>query len=122
MPGKYLPESFTPASRLKSDSIKSPITAAVLRMIPSATACFQFMPVSLAPERRAKNTLATVQAIAAQTFRGSANGPSLLEAFEARLIALSNAHTILTQSNWEGADIRDIGPERREQGTPARCA
>ena len=57
---------------------------------------------------RVKNTLTTVQAIAAQTFRCSTTAPNLLEGFEARLIALSNAHTILTQSNWEGADIRDV--------------
>ena len=34
IPGKKLPESFTPASRLKIDSIRSPTTADVLRMIP----------------------------------------------------------------------------------------
>ena len=34
MPGKSWPESFRPASRLKSDSIKSPTTAAALRMTP----------------------------------------------------------------------------------------
>ncbi len=57
---------------------------------------------------RLKNTLTTVQAIAAQTFRGAANDPALLEAFEALLIALSNAHTILTESYSGGADIRDV--------------
>ncbi|HEY7899594.1 MAG TPA: HWE histidine kinase domain-containing protein, partial [Caulobacteraceae bacterium] len=70
---------------------------------------------------RVKNTLATVQSIAAQTFRGSDIDPRFPEAFEARLIALSNAHGLLTQSNWEGAEIGDVvrqtvephaGPER----------
>ena len=49
---------------------------------------------------RVKNTLATVQSIAAQTMRE----PELSEArasFEARLIALSSAHNVLTRRNWE---------------------
>lgn len=57
---------------------------------------------------RVKNTLAAVQAIAAQTFRGSGTEPKLQEAFEARLIALSNAHSILTQANWQSAEIGDV--------------
>lgn len=57
---------------------------------------------------RVKNMLATVQAIAAQTLRGSKIDPNAREAFEARLIALSSAHSILTQESWEGAEIHDI--------------
>ena len=37
------PESLTPASRLKTDSIRSPITAVELSRIPSATACSNVM-------------------------------------------------------------------------------
>jgi PAS domain S-box-containing protein len=57
---------------------------------------------------RVKNTLATVQAIAAQTLRGAEADPSLRERLEARLLALSNAHNILTEESWEGAEIRQI--------------
>jgi two-component sensor histidine kinase len=57
---------------------------------------------------RVKNTLATVQAIAAQTMRGAPAGATLRQRFESRLIALSEAHSILTQENWEGAEIRQI--------------
>ncbi|WP_253200916.1 sensor histidine kinase [Sphingomonas quercus] len=57
---------------------------------------------------RVKNTLATVLSIASQTFRGGAAEPRARAAFEARLIALSDAHTILTRSNWEGASLRAI--------------
>jgi two-component system, chemotaxis family, CheB/CheR fusion protein len=55
---------------------------------------------------RVRNTLATVQAIAAQTLHGS--DPSLRQKLEARLMALSGAHSILTQENWEGAEIHQI--------------
>ena len=64
---------------------------------------------------RVKNTLATVQSIAAQTFR--LNGDESFQVdrarstFDARLVALSNAHNVLTRSNWDGAALRDIVEE-----------
>jgi two-component sensor histidine kinase len=60
---------------------------------------------------RVKNTLATVQSIAIQTLRGARTVDEARGAFEARLIALSNAHNILTRENWEGADLRSIVAE-----------
>jgi PAS domain S-box-containing protein len=57
---------------------------------------------------RVKNTLATVQAIAMQTFRGSGADPAVVQRFESRLLALSNAHNILTSGKWEGADLGEI--------------
>jgi two-component sensor histidine kinase len=57
---------------------------------------------------RVKNTLATVQSISAQTFRGDAASASAREAFEGRLMALSRAHDVLTRENWEGAALREI--------------
>ena len=57
---------------------------------------------------RVKNTLATVQAIAARTFAGPNTDAVARESFEARLIALSGAHSILTHENWEGAEIDQI--------------
>jgi PAS domain S-box-containing protein len=68
---------------------------------------------------RVKNMLATVQVIAAQSL--SSVPKHALEAFEARLIALSQAHGILTRESWEAADLSEImtrtlgahaGPER----------
>ncbi len=57
---------------------------------------------------RVKNTLATVQSIASQTFRGRDVARDLREIFEARLIALSNAHNVLTRESWEGAPLAEI--------------
>jgi PAS domain S-box-containing protein len=57
---------------------------------------------------RVKNTLAIVQAIAWQSFRGAETPRSVREAFEGRLAALSAAHDVLTQQNWEGAPIGRI--------------
>ncbi len=69
---------------------------------------------------RVKNTLAIVQGIAQQSFKGEAAAPAAREAFEGRLAALSAAHNVLTQQNWESASIRDIvqdavAPYRRDR-------
>jgi len=55
-----------------------------------------------------KNTLATVQSLAVQSFRGMPEANSAREQFEARLLALSRAHDVLTRENWERADLRTI--------------
>ena len=57
---------------------------------------------------RVKNTLATVQSLAAQTARHATSPPIFQERFEARLIALSKAHDQLTLRNWQDADLREV--------------
>ena len=57
---------------------------------------------------RVKNTLATVQSIAMQTARANAEPERFAESFQARLMALSHTHDLLTQSHWEGADLHAI--------------
>ena len=57
---------------------------------------------------RVKNTLATVQSFAAQTLKGAMVPASVNEVLEARLLSLARAHDVLTQQNWEGADLRSI--------------
>lgn len=54
---------------------------------------------------RVKNTLATVQAIAFQTLKGDIPLAEARARFEARLLALSRAHNLLTDQNWEGAAL-----------------
>jgi PAS domain S-box-containing protein len=54
---------------------------------------------------RVKNTLATVQAIAFQTLKGDIPAAEARARFEARLMALSRAHSLLTSQNWEGASL-----------------
>jgi PAS domain S-box-containing protein len=57
---------------------------------------------------RVKNTLATVQSIAAQTARGAGSMEDFRQAFEARLLAISKTHNLLTESEWQGAELREI--------------
>jgi PAS domain S-box-containing protein len=54
---------------------------------------------------RVKNTLATVQSIAGQSFRGAQDLASASEAIESRLVALAGAHDIITGQNWQGAEL-----------------
>ena len=60
---------------------------------------------------RVKNTLAVVQSIANQTFKGGRASPEAKRAFEGRLIALSFAHDLLTQSNWENASLGELAAD-----------
>ncbi|MBB3018364.1 PAS domain S-box-containing protein [Microvirga lupini] len=60
---------------------------------------------------RVKNTLATVQSIAAQTLRNAPTMQEAKEAFEGRLMALARAHDVLTTENWEGAELKDVVAE-----------
>jgi PAS domain S-box-containing protein len=55
---------------------------------------------------RVKNTLATVQSLAMQSLRDGK--PSGRDDFEGRLIALSRAHDILTNENWQGSWLEEV--------------
>lgn len=77
---------------------------------------------------RVKNSLATIQAIAAQSFTDAHSLPQAKEAFADRLVALAEAHDLLTRENWEGADLHAVaerlaslhgGTERFELSGPA---
>jgi PAS domain S-box-containing protein len=57
---------------------------------------------------RVKNTLATVQSLAAQTIRSAESFKDFTAAFEARLFALSKTHNLLTEGAWAGASLRAL--------------
>jgi PAS domain S-box-containing protein len=57
---------------------------------------------------RVKNTLATVQSIARASLSSATTLKGYADAFEQRLIALSRAYNLLTENNWEGADLATI--------------
>jgi PAS domain S-box-containing protein len=57
---------------------------------------------------RVKNTLAVIQSIAHQTFKGGRAVPEAKAAFESRLVALAGAHDLLTRSNWDSASLREL--------------
>ena len=56
---------------------------------------------------RVKNTLAIVQSIAAQSLRG-AGVAGARSAFEARLLALSDAHNLMVDAGWAPLPLRQV--------------
>jgi two-component sensor histidine kinase len=70
---------------------------------------------------RIKNTLAVVIAISNQTLRGKEDPKTERDALTSRLIALSDAQDLLTESSWRAAPIRMViegalAPYRPGQG------
>src|SRR5690606_9961675 len=57
---------------------------------------------------RVKNTLATVQSIASQTLRSARDLASGRADFEARILALSNAHNLLSAQEWASAELAEV--------------
>lgn len=57
---------------------------------------------------RVKNTLAVVQAIASQSFKPGAEMEAARNAFEGRLATLAEAHNLLTEKNWQDAQLLDV--------------
>ncbi len=57
---------------------------------------------------RVKNTLQTVQSIAAQTFRQAQDIPDALRKFEGRVVAMGRANGLLSEERWRNADMADL--------------
>jgi PAS domain S-box-containing protein len=57
---------------------------------------------------RVKNTLASVQSIAHLSLRGAQSVEAVRARLTDRLIALADAHDILTREDWRAADVADI--------------
>lgn len=60
---------------------------------------------------RVKNTLATVQSLAAQTSRNAESAKEGYNRFEARLLALSRAHDLLTRRHWGQTPLASLAQE-----------
>ncbi|TAJ69195.1 MAG: PAS domain S-box protein [Phenylobacterium sp.] len=57
---------------------------------------------------RVKNTLATVQSMAAQALRGETDPAKAYDRFESRLMGLAEVHDVLTRESWHGADLQEV--------------
>ena len=68
-------------------------------------------------DHRVKNTLAIVQAIAAQTARRAPNLGEFTASFNARLQSLARAHNLLVDTQWSGATLRALITNQIEIGT-----
>jgi len=70
---------------------------------------------------RVKNTLATVQSVILQSLRADATPAQMAEQLQARVLALSAAHDVLTRENWESAQLHEVvaGAVRAHQNAGA---
>jgi two-component system, chemotaxis family, CheB/CheR fusion protein len=68
---------------------------------------------------RVKNTLAVIQSIARQSFRGGVSADAGFEKFSARLRAFAEAHNLLVNSDWRDAGFRELA--ERQLGPYARA-
>jgi PAS domain S-box-containing protein len=109
--GHFYPVAFT-ASPIRDEDAKVVGTIIEVRDISADKAAQQHQQLLINElNHRVKNTLATVQSIAVQTLRSSASDREARAAFEARLLALSKVHNILTRENWEGVSLCDVVAE-----------
>ncbi|MGC6329461.1 response regulator [Rhizorhabdus sp. FW153] len=65
---------------------------------------------------RVKNSLATVQAIASQSFRHADDLAEFREAFTGRIKSLAAAHSLLSSATWERANLRRLIADQFEIG------
>ena len=66
---------------------------------------------------RVKNTLANVQAIAQQTLRHTSSPEEFAPRFVGRIQSLAKVHALLTNENWQGANLRELIRDQLLQGS-----
>ncbi|WP_342163889.1 sensor histidine kinase [Methylobacterium sp. SD21] len=105
--GHFYPVGFT-ASPIRDDSANIIGTIIEVRNISEEKAAAERQRLLINElNHRVKNTLATVQSIAAQTFRGRTD-LAVRAVFDARMTALSTAHNVLVEDNWESASLISV--------------
>lgn len=105
--GHFYPVGFT-ASPIRDDAANIIGTIIEVRDISEEKAAAERQRLLINElNHRVKNTLATVQSIAAQTFRGQTD-QAARAVFDARMAALSTAHNVLVEDNWESASLRSV--------------
>ena len=112
--GSFYPVAFT-ASPIQDEGSRPIGTIIEVRDIRAEKQAQEHQRVLINElNHRVKNTLATVQSIAAQMLRNAPSTQEAKEALEGRLFALSRTHDVLTRESWEGADLYDIAAQAVE--------
>jgi len=71
-------------------------------------------------KHRVKNTLATIQALTAQTLSTARDLPSASEALEQRIVSMAKAHDLLIARSWESAELEEVVTSALEAFSPAQ--
>ncbi|MBM3547090.1 MAG: PAS domain S-box protein [Alphaproteobacteria bacterium] len=67
-------------------------------------------------DHRVKNTLASVQAIVQQTLRSTKDPADFAARLSGRIQSMARVHSLLTESTWAGADLRELIRDQLLQG------
>ncbi|WP_426038663.1 HWE histidine kinase domain-containing protein [Brevundimonas sp. DC300-4] len=59
-------------------------------------------------DHRVKNTLANIQALVTQSSRNAASLTGFVEGLDRRIHSMAKAHSLLTQSRWEGVSVEGL--------------
>ncbi len=109
----------------------SPIRDSSGNVIAASTVAREFTERKLAEEHktlliaeldhRVKNTLTIVASLVSQTAKAAESPEAFADAIEGRIQALSRVHRLLTRSNWDRAELRELveeelAPYRAENG------
>ncbi len=115
--------SLAPLAALRADGAEFPIEASISQTVAGGEKLFTAILRDITERKRAedtqrlllaeldhrvKNTLANVQAIAMQTLSATADPVSFVESFSGRIQSLGRAHSLLTRSSWQGADLATL--------------
>ena len=65
-------------------------------------------------DHRVKNTLANIQALVTQSSRSAETLKSFVEGLDKRIHSMAKAHSLLTQSRWEGVSVEGLLREELE--------
>ncbi len=103
--GRFYPVAFT-ASPVRDEGSKTVGTIIEVQDISERKRAEEHQRLLVDElNHRVKNTLAIIQSIAQQTFKGEVATAEARAAFEGRLAALAGAHNLLTEQRWESVSI-----------------
>ncbi len=69
-------------------------------------------------DHRVKNTLANIQALVTQSSRSAESLTFFVEGLEQRIHSMAKAHSLLTQSRWEGVSVEGLLREELDAYSP----
>lgn len=104
---------WTPAENDAAFDLRISLLEIVLRRIDAAArerlrAWQQEQLLMAELDHRVKNTLASIQAMVSQTSRSATSLASFTEGLNRRIRSMSRAHSLLTQSRWEGVSLATL--------------
>lgn len=106
--GSFYPVAFT-ASPIRDDDAKTIGTIIEVREISAEKAAKERQALLIGElHHRVRNTLTTVQSVMNFTLRTSENMEAFRQGMTGRLSSLASSHTLLTDSEWAGADLEKL--------------